>query len=91
LHAQRLNSRRKTQGVLAAGVFACLAIMLGLREILKHWLNYSVPRLQKHVVRVLAIVPIYTIDAFVTLVGAARLGETATPTDRRHRGAPACQ
>eukprot|EP01047_Picozoa_sp_COSAG01_P036003 COSAG01_NODE_2793_length_7060_cov_5.562563_2_plen_78_part_00 len=77
--------------MLAAGVFACLAIMLGLREILKHWLNYSVPRLQKHVVRVLAIIPIYTIDAFVTLVGVAEAWGKPPRPQITTPGAPACQ
>ena len=44
-----------------------LAVLFGLREIVKHWLNYFKPQMQRHVVRVLWMVPIYAIDAIVTL------------------------
>jgi hypothetical protein len=54
-------------GFVSAGVFSVLAVLLGLREIVKHWLNYFKPHMQRHVVRVLWMVPIYALDAMYTL------------------------
>lgn len=54
-------------GVATAGMFTILAVVLGLREIVKHWLNYFKPQMQCHVVRVLWMVPIYALDAMYTL------------------------
>ena len=54
-------------GILFAGVFTTLSVAMGVREIVKHWLNYHEPLIQRHVIRVLAIVPIYALDAFATL------------------------
>ena len=53
-------------------VFAVLAIMLSLREIIKHLLNWNSPTLQVHVVRVLFMVPVYAADAFGTLIVCSR-------------------
>eukprot|EP01050_Picozoa_sp_SAG11_P001152 SAG11_NODE_48_length_20030_cov_232.459084_5_plen_261_part_00 len=50
--------------IVMAAIFAFLATVLGLREIAKHLANYYRPKLQKHIVRVLAMVPIYAIDSF---------------------------
>ncbi len=54
-------------GFLSAGVFTILAVMLGLLDITRHWLNYFKPPMQRHVVRVLWMVPIYALDAMFTL------------------------
>ena len=54
-------------GFLGAGVFTILAVMLGLLDIFRHWLNYFKPPMQRHVVRVLWMVPIYALDAMFTL------------------------
>jgi hypothetical protein len=71
-------------GLIASGVFSVLAIALGIREMTKHWLNYHKPKLQKHVVRILAIVPVYTIDAYAVLLACTRkadFGELCTAPD----------
>ena len=54
-------------GIIVSAVFAVLAFVFGVREIVKHWLNYYNVRMQRHIVRVLIMVPIYALDAFFTL------------------------
>lgn len=61
-------------GQTSAMVFAVLSIMLSLREIIKHFLNWNCPTLQVHVVRVLFMVPVYAADAFGTLFVCSRKG-----------------
>lgn len=50
-----------------SGAFALLAVVFGVREIWKHWSNYYQRRKQRHIVRVLIMVPIYALDALLTL------------------------
>lgn len=64
---QCLKDASSAIGFAFSGVFAGLAVALGLREILKHWLNYYKPMQQRQVVRALWMVPIYSVDAFWTL------------------------
>lgn len=61
-------------GQTSAMVFSVLSIMLSLREIIKHLLNWNCPTLQVHVVRVLFMVPVYAADAFATLFVCSRKG-----------------
>ena len=42
-----------------AGVTATLAVVLGVRENIRHLRNYYMPDLQRHVTRILWMVPIY--------------------------------
>jgi MFS family permease len=53
--------------VLVTCVFAFLATVLSVREIIKHLMNYSSPRLQRHYIRILWMVPIYAITAALSL------------------------
>lgn len=53
--------------VVVAFVFAFLATVLSVREIMKHLMNYSSPRLQLQIIRILWMVPIYAITAAATL------------------------
>eukprot|EP01048_Picozoa_sp_COSAG05_P023523 COSAG05_NODE_5132_length_1256_cov_1.726016_1_plen_354_part_10 len=69
-------------GPLVAGIFTVLAVLLGLREIVKHWLNYHSPRLQKHVVRILFMVPLYALDSFAILVSCAKQLDTTQFSSR---------
>jgi hypothetical protein len=70
----RFQLSPQSVGQTSAMVFAVLAIMLSLREIMKHFLNWNSPTLQVHVVRVLFMVPVYAADAFGTLVVCSRTG-----------------
>ena len=49
-------------------VFACLAIALSVWHILQHALHYLRPYEQKHIIRILAIIPIYAFTSFLNYV-----------------------
>ena len=51
----------------AAGVFTAMATVMSVGAIRKHLENYSSPRLQKHIVRILWMPPVYAIDCFVAM------------------------
>eukprot|EP01052_Picozoa_sp_SAG31_P011991 SAG31_NODE_691_length_12779_cov_19.035095_6_plen_279_part_00 len=53
--------------IVTAGIFAGLAVVLGLKEIGLHMANYYRPKLQRHIIRVLWMVPIYAVDAFAVV------------------------
>ena len=53
--------------VVVSFVFAFLATALSVREVMKHLMNYTCPRLQLHYIRILWMVPIYAITAAATL------------------------
>lgn len=46
-----------------AGVFALMACTLSLYEIYQHLLYYNKPYLQKYIVRILIMVPIYALNS----------------------------
>lgn len=50
-----------------ASLFAILASALSFQEIHRHLGNYSMSRVQKHICRILLMVPIYAIDAAVSI------------------------
>eukprot|EP01051_Picozoa_sp_SAG22_P001653 SAG22_NODE_67_length_22882_cov_25.671553_15_plen_152_part_00 len=50
-----------------AGLFAILASALSFQEMYRHLINYSMSRVQKHICRILLMVPIYAIDAAVSI------------------------
>lgn len=52
---------------LFAAVSAGSAIVLGLLEIMNHVTNYYRPKLQRHIGRVLLMVPIYALDSLITV------------------------
>lgn len=54
-------------GWLLAGVFVMLTLPLTLFEIAGHIGNYSKPYLQKHIIRILWMVPIYSINSWISL------------------------
>ena len=53
--------------VIVSFVFAFLATVLSVREVTKHLMNYTYPRLQLHYIRILWMVPIYATTAAATL------------------------
>ena len=61
------NRRLQHVAVLVCFVFAFLSTVLSVREIMRHLMNYSSPRLQLHYIRILWMVPIYAITAAATL------------------------
>ena len=48
---------------IIAGVFATVAIALSLFEVYNHLLYYNKPYLQKYIVRILWMVPIYSLNS----------------------------
>lgn len=48
---------------MIAGIFAWLAVFLSLWAIWQHLVNYNKPYLQKYVIRILCMVPIYSLNA----------------------------
>ena len=47
--------------------FVLLTVVLSLREILKHLLNWDAPDVQKLVVRILFMVPMYSVHSLLSL------------------------
>ncbi|CAG9832308.1 unnamed protein product [Diabrotica balteata] len=56
------------QEILIGGIFVWVAIPLSFWEIIQHVIHYVQPRLQKHVIRILWMVPIYAINAWLGLI-----------------------
>ncbi|CAG9823102.1 unnamed protein product [Phaedon cochleariae] len=56
------------QEILIGGIFVWVAIPLSLWEIIQHVIHYRQPKLQKHVIRILWMVPIYAINAWLGLI-----------------------
>lgn len=50
-----------------AGIFMLLTLPIFLWGLMQHLLNYTQPNLQKHIIRILWIVPIYSIDSWMGL------------------------
>ena len=50
-----------------AFVFVALSVPITLYEVTQHLENYRAPRLQRHVIRILFMVPIYAIDGWFAL------------------------
>lgn len=60
------------QEVVIGGVFVLVAIPLSLWEIIQHVIHYNQPKLQKHVIRILWMVPIYAVNAWLGLAYPAQ-------------------
>ncbi|KAF2852676.1 DUF300-domain-containing protein [Plenodomus tracheiphilus IPT5] len=48
--------------------FACIAVALSIWHILRHALHYLRPYEQMHIIRILALIPIYTVTTFLSYV-----------------------
>lgn len=51
-----------------AAVFTVTSIALSFYEIIGHMCNYTKPYLQRYIIRILLIVPIYSLNAFVAMI-----------------------
>jgi len=56
-----------SSGWQLAGVFSLLAVIVSFHLIYKHLRNYTSPALQKPIVRILIMVPIYATNSFLSL------------------------
>ena len=71
-----LDTFRKREGAVhwpavflsTSGVCAVLALMISGRLIIRHWVNFSCPEEQIHIVRLLLMVPIYAASCFLSLM-----------------------
>ena len=68
-HIMWAQSRWRPHDVawMVAGIFTAIGSFMSLVEVKKHLENYSIPRLQKHIVRILFMPPIYAIDCFIAM------------------------
>uniref|UniRef100_A0A2P2I693 Transmembrane protein 184C-like n=1 Tax=Hirondellea gigas TaxID=1518452 RepID=A0A2P2I693_9CRUS len=52
---------------LVGGLFVFLTIPISLWQITHHLVNYTKPKLQKHIIRILWMVPVYALDSWLVL------------------------
>jgi len=50
------------------GIFGFFAVVISFFLIYKHLRNYNEPRVQKYIVRIILMIPIYTIDSYLSLL-----------------------
>ncbi|RZF47027.1 hypothetical protein LSTR_LSTR013818 [Laodelphax striatellus] len=53
---------------LIGGAFVVLAVPISVWEIMQHMIHYSKPYLQKHIIKILWMVPIYALNAWLGLL-----------------------
>jgi len=55
-------------GWVVAGICAFISVILACVMIFKHLQHYTEPRIQVYIVRIVLMVPIYTIDSYLSLL-----------------------
>ncbi|XP_017877649.1 transmembrane protein 184C [Ceratina calcarata] len=70
LLANSINNgfNKQDQGALVGGAFVLLALPIAFYEIVQHMIYYTQPKLQKYIIRILWMVPIYAVNAWLGLV-----------------------
>ena len=56
-----------TWALLLAGIASTMSVLLSIYLIYKHLRNYTNPRLQQCIVRILLMVPIYSVDSWLSI------------------------
>ncbi|XP_053559694.1 transmembrane protein 184C [Bombina bombina] len=64
---QKMGAGVHTKAWFIAGLFVLMTIPISLWGILQHLVHYTQPELQKPIIRILWMVPIYSIDSWVAL------------------------
>ncbi|XP_005097346.1 transmembrane protein 184C [Aplysia californica] len=64
---ERKGAPDHVQAWFIAGLFVMLALPISFWGILQHVINYTTPRLQRHIIRILWMVPIYAMNAWFAL------------------------
>lgn len=64
---QKLKVGIHTKVWFIAGIFLLLTIPVSMSGILQHLVHYTQPELQKPIIRILWMVPIYSLDSWVAL------------------------
>lgn len=65
-----------TAAVVTSGAFALFATVIGVAEISQHYKTYTRPHLQRHIIRVILMVPLYAVESWLSLVF---MGSAAVP------------
>ena len=65
LHLRQNGIDGKKQIWLVAMIFTVMTLPLTLWEIIQHLIHYTRPELQKHIIRILWMVPIYSLNAWL--------------------------
>nr|XP_039251089.1 transmembrane protein 184C-like [Styela clava] len=68
VYLEKSQESPKTEAWLIAGVFVLFTVPISLWTILQHLIYYTQPELQKHIIRILWMVPIYSIDSWVAII-----------------------
>lgn len=63
VNAYKKGFNKTNQGEVIGGLFVMLALPISLWQIVQHMVHYNKPYLQKHIIRVLWMVPIYALNA----------------------------
>ncbi|KAG9480067.1 transmembrane protein 184C [Eleutherodactylus coqui] len=64
---QKLEVGVHTKAWFIAGIFVLMTIPISLWGILQHLVHYTQPELQKPIIRILWMVPIYSVDSWIAL------------------------
>ncbi|TFK16192.1 lipopolysaccharide-responsive and beige-like anchor protein [Platysternon megacephalum] len=64
---QKLEVGIHTKAWFIAGIFLLMTIPISLWDILQHLVHYTQPELQKPIIRILWMVPIYSLDSWIAL------------------------
>lgn len=68
LQAINDGTKKNSSSYTIAGIFVLMAVPISIWEIVMHTLHYTKPRLQKYIIRILWMVPIYAMNAYLGLV-----------------------
>ncbi|XP_026287712.2 transmembrane protein 184C isoform X2 [Frankliniella occidentalis] len=60
--------QKSDQGILIGGVFVLMALPIAFWQITQHMVHYTKPRLQKHIIRILWMVPLYATNAWLGMI-----------------------
>lgn len=66
-HSINNGFKKSDQGALVGGGFVLLAVPISVWQIIQHIVHYTKPSLQKHIIRILWMVPIYALNAWIGL------------------------
>ncbi|XP_037075605.1 transmembrane protein 184C-like [Pollicipes pollicipes] len=67
VYMEHAGTRIKFEAWLIGSVFAFLTLPIALWEIIMHLVNYTKPPLQQRIIRILWMVPVYTLNAWMGL------------------------
>ncbi|XP_046394537.1 transmembrane protein 184C [Ischnura elegans] len=66
-NAFKRGFRKEDEGAIIGGVFVMMSLPISFWGIIQHLVHYTKPYLQKHIIRILWMVPIYALNAWLGL------------------------